>query len=291
MPEQTPPEGSPHAPQPFWTLRGFVDSLFGIVAGAGFFPLVKYLVDIKNILEKSKEAKFTGWELLKHVAATGKFLSDATSFLLVAIVLVIYIDDYGRSRIVTYLAPCRSIGRIGLDIAISFFFALTFWLITIQSSFLFLGLACAFAAGAKWARITENQSHEWEQAGEPGPDEKSHWHKVKHWTSYRLRLRYILVSHWIAFCLFLVCFAISNQYDQDRVYWFIYPYFMIAFYLSFEAVRYFVEERIVREAQLHTGRSNFGVLKSVLYMPPKCSRKLRAWAHEQAQRNFAERDK
>ena len=227
---------------PFYALRAFVDVEYGVVLSYGFYQVIGILVALKDSL---KVAYRRPPEIISQDQFT-VFLSDAfkdniSAFFLFFAVFIILIDDYYRSRILSRLAPCRTVRRFAMDISIGFLFGLAFFLINVKSSSLFFALGLVFLAGSRWANLVQKESDEWEQFPyTQDPRIKSH---IRNWPLFRARMHFVWNQHLFIGLIFItIGFAIIIC-DPQKDYWLFCSLVVGFLYAIIEALRFVVEYR------------------------------------------------
>lgn len=220
------------------------------------------------------------------------------------VVFILLVDDFARSKIINYLAPCRSTGRFGLDVIIGFFLGFAFMMIEYESSFFFLSLSMYYIFRTVWSRKVFLESMEWEKLTKwkdeikhpvlkkcfNDPEITRHWSKIQgnYWTPYRSRLYYIQSSNLVMSGVFAILFAVVAKFDSSHVHWNFYAPCVTALLVVAEGHRYFAEEKIAREAEIFTGWRGFFILKTFVWMPDMITEWLRKLARDKVGRDHPE---
>jgi hypothetical protein len=254
---------------PFYTLRAFLDAEYSVVMTYGFWELAQQALKIRKFLkELYNTSTFSLGKAIDKIVVSSDFQADIVTFFFILIIFVMLVDDYYRARIITFLAPCRSVHRFSLDVIIGFFYGLTFLLVSEQSSLAWTSVALAFLARAAWSKLVRSESFGWESS--PGyTDERVRSHVPDdEWKIYRGRLTYMISSH-LLFGFLLICgnsIIINSDFEKEY-----YKTQVIAFLLMYglaESVRFFAEARILYKNDCDPEESNSPyMLKTIVFIP------------------------
>ncbi|MBU0730405.1 MAG: hypothetical protein KKE17_05575 [Proteobacteria bacterium] len=268
---------------PFYTLRNFLDAEYGVILGYGFYHLAEQLVLLKNIFRTS-HLKFPEkfFLALDDLILNHEFWTEIGSLVFMITLFVILVDDYARGRLINYLAPCRTIGRFGLDVIIPFFFGLGFLLISEKSSFMFFSIGIAFFVGALWSNRVIEESYEWQEIFDQcilptrsSSNEKNHLSAARiedesGWLLYRNRLKYIIRSHLCYGFLLLASTFYILIVDIHKEHWLFYSVALLLSYWLFETLRFKAEVGFVLEVDEKTTEKYPAVMKTIVWIPRIC---------------------
>ncbi len=225
-------------PMPYYTLRGFLDAEYGVIITLAFVKFVELAAGIlTTIISQRTLDKLTNWKLaeaatvFKATVTYGpfgemgvSFLQSIGSFIFMFICFIMLVDDYYQARVLSFWAPCRTIRRFAMDVAIGFTFGATLLAAYNQSYLAGLFLCVSYLIGAKWGRQVCIEAIEWEQEqnsnglgayGQFGA-------KTTNWRLFRSRLGFINNSHEIIASALIfvsvVFYYIKSEFEIDNLY-------------------------------------------------------------------------
>lgn len=209
--------------QPVYSLRGFLDSFTAsvVLVGLTSFVIIGVLLTSSGKLSESK-------------------IYLIFQFLWVIFLLMIYVDDFLRSRMLNSLSPCRSLGRFGLDFFANLIFACSFIFFNlllldksynhlsndyiINNSFGIFFLASGFASRALWAIRANNEAYAWECYILKVKDKKNEVYPIpaspglpipsifeeNSWELHRLRVKNVILFSFF-YCFFFLLIAYNKK--------------------------------------------------------------------------------
>ena len=257
---------------PFYTLRSFLDAEYGIILGYGFYCLAEKLLGIRTVIKYiyQKDRDPDNFILFFNELLNTNFLGDIITIVFITIIIVIFIDNFCISRILTLFAPCRSIGRFGLDVIIGFLFGISFVLISTKSTLAFGTVGVAFFTGSLWAYRVQKEANQWEKETKTIKLEEPYTPKIigEEWKLYNLRLDYIK-NIYLTYAFFLVgSMFLIISFDPAKKYWGIYLVIFFISYFIFATIHFYYETSLFVKANIEISKQEYyGVLKTVIWIP------------------------
>lgn len=258
---------------PFFILRNFLDCIFSVILSYGFFVLSQQLYSVGHQIA-SEQWKDNFLKAITALYNSEGFFSEFSTLIIIITILVMAIDDFTRSKILTYLSPCRSIDRFGLDVIIPFFWGFSFFLAKEKSVFFFSAVGMAFLFGAKWAHIVELESKMWYSIQKKcSKTFKEHPCPARiqgkdNWNFFGKRLVYILRSHLCIGFFYLAVNSILILIDCRGKYWSYYGIFLLLTYFFIETFRFRAESEFIKDIKLDQIEENYpGILKTIIWIP------------------------
>lgn len=252
---------------PFYTLRTFLDAEYSVIMSYGFLVMAEKIVLLRTFLRQlyiDYPNNIGG--IIGKVIEDTPFHEECATILFMVVLFVILVDDYYRARIITFLAPCRSIQRFALDVIIGFFLGLAFLLISVKSSLVWSAVGMAFLLGAAWANIVEIESHDWEKNPDGGDDRVRA--KVSNWPLYRRRLKYVICSHVLFGSFMIGVNGLIILKDLTKEYYTLHAFLFLLCYLVCETGRFVAETRIIaKDGSEDDPDSMLGALKTIAWIP------------------------
>ena len=318
------------------SLRGFFDSVAAAIALYAFACLTgvidflirpasksatqaaTYLKELQNLVSAGTVSLP---EELKNIDLSGLIDSLSSGYhftihscIAFTLLLVLFVDDYARSRMINFQAPCRSMGRFALDFFSVLFFGLALFYFSIlgfNSSAGWFVLAASFFTRGVWSLKANLEAYIWEsyynQTSEDielkeiretllRRDPQPCIPEGNMWGVHRLRVKriglysvfYMLFSlvAWaeVEYGTFFILIekgfnhfgAIELHHRSPAI-----IFYLIVAFLLLEATRFVFDGRAVNNS-LQSGQSlnreNFAsVMKTIIYMPPFIKRFLFKW--------------
>jgi len=229
---------------PFYTLRGFLDAEYGVIISYGFFVFAQKTIVIRKFFNTIYDA-FPD-SLLKALSVflmRADIISELMMLFMLLVVFVMMVDDYYRARVISFLAPCRSVHRFALDVFIGFAWGMALFFVPQKSTAAWLCTAIALLARATWSNLVSMESRKWEiNPGEDGDRVRSH---VDNWNIYQSRLTYCLNSDLsyglllVSLCALIITFRWMGGNHQ------LLTLIFFALYMFSETIRFVAEAHIL----------------------------------------------
>jgi len=274
--EYTEGEQLPHL-TPFYTLRNFLDVEYSGILGYGFYKLaeesVKFITMYRDRLGDSPNVA----KMLETFLNTGELHTQFAMITFFIAVFIMLVDDYAFRRIITYLAPCRSITRFSLDVTIGFFFGLAFMFIPEKNMGVWGAVGMAFFLGGLWGGCVRSEGREWKK--NPKTADPGMFSKVSNWNLYFARVNFLINSNLLSGLLMIAVMCLQLVSGIDRVWYNWSSLVFFALYLLIEILRYFAEHRLIAKHQARPGvNSDEEVMVTIAYIPYFMKKILKRWA-------------
>lgn len=251
---------------PFYSLRTFLDAEYSAILGYGFYEFSKKFNKLFVVIDKTATT-------IPH-----EFWLTVSTCVLFAVLFILMIDDYVRRRIITALAPCRSIRRFSLDVLIGLFFLMSFHFAANESLFVYFATAVAFFVANLWTNKVRREADAWKE--NPITQDSRMRCTVKNWPLYKNRLEYLSYSFFSWGCGFIFLFGVLALSDESTKKYLLSVFVFGFIVLCLESVRFFNERIIINRHKNMGDHQEFGILISVGWMPGWWKKQLKSWARK-----------